>query len=77
MREAAQPCQTSAMPEVRSFVVLVMLALILAFGTVIGFRLHMWGLRYFSWVQRLPADSGAWIGLFAGVAVAAIWALSD
>jgi len=56
-----------------SLIILVMIGILLAFGTVVGFRLHMAALRYTLWAQRLPADTGAWIGLLCGAAWAAHW----
>lgn len=65
-----------ALPQVSSLaslLILVMIGILLAFGTVVGFRLHMAALRYTLWAQRLPADTGAWIGLICGAAWAAHW----
>lgn len=38
--------------------------IVLAGGTVTGHRLHRWCFYRTTWGRRLPADTGAWFGLF-------------
>lgn len=56
-----------------AIVVMLGIVAILVFCLLWGFRLHRFTLRHFEWAQRLPADSGAWAGLVAGIIIAALW----
>lgn len=63
----------SSIFNLANLLILVMIGILIAFGAVVGFRLHMAAVRYTLWAQRLPADTGAWIGLLLGAAWAAHW----
>jgi hypothetical protein len=44
-------------------IVVVGVAITLASGTISGMRLHRWLYYRSAWGRRLPADTGAWLGL--------------
>lgn len=44
-------------------IVVVGTAITLASGTISGMRLHRWTFYRTTWGCRLPADTGAWLGL--------------
>ena len=48
-------------------IVVVGAAITLASGTVTGMRLHRWVFYRTPWGRRLPADTGAWIGLATAI----------
>lgn len=44
-------------------IVVIGVAITLASGMISGMRLHRWIFYRFAWGKRLPADTGAWLGL--------------
>lgn len=50
-------------------IVVVGVAITLASGTITGMRVHRWLFYRTTWGERLPADTGAWLGLLIALAV--------
>lgn len=44
-------------------IVVAGVAITLASGTISGMRVHRWLFYRSAWARRLPADTGAWLGL--------------